>query len=287
MEISIITDEIDRDFAAAVQAGTRWGITSYEIRKTGGSRVPDIPPQAVDTIIRAMEEYRLRITALSPGLLKRPQGWLGAEPTADPGWWKRRDLLARYRERALEVLGKTFELARLFETSTIIVFTPEAAGREEGGRCPEPVLELMREAAAEAGRQGLVLALENEAGCWADTGWNTLGIVRAVNEDNLKVNWDPANAYLAGEVPYPRGYEHVRPHLVNVHAKDALPATDPFRLGYELIGNGKVDWRGQIRALRADGYTGHVCIETHAHPLMERTRRNLEILRELIAASAL
>jgi sugar phosphate isomerase/epimerase len=285
MEISIITDEIDQQFAAAVETGCRWGVTSYEIRKIDGKRVPEISPQTVDTIIKAMARYSLRITALSPGLLKRPEAWLGTDLKARPVWWEQRELYTGYRERAHRVLEKVFGLAHLLKTSTIIIFAPEATSGEQGADCPEAILELLREAAVAARRQGLILALENEADCWADTGKNTLDIVNAVNEENLKVNWDPANAYLAGEIPYPHGYEHVRKYVCNVHAKDALPATDPFRLDYELIGKGMVDWRGQLRALRTDAYNGHVCIETHSHPLKDRTFQNFEILRELIAAT--
>jgi sugar phosphate isomerase/epimerase len=76
------------------------------------------------------------------------------------------------------------------------------------------------------------------------------------------VVWDPANALVAGEIPFPEGYRRLPPARVgHVHAKDCriengCPVWQP-------LGEGSVDWKGQVAALEADGYGGWISLETH------------------------
>ena len=106
--------------------------------------------------------------------------------------------------------------------------------------------------------------------------------IESVGQSNLKINWDPANAYVAGEEPFPTGYGYVKDAIGNVHVKDATRATPPFSEQYEVLGKGDIDWVGQIRALGEDGYAGPLCIETHSHPLREKTYENVRFLRRLL-----
>ena len=84
----------------------------------------------------------------------------------------------------------------------------------------------------------------------------------ALDHPNLKVVWDPANALVAGENPFPEGYARVSPQrIAHVHAKDCH-VTD-HKPTFCAVGEGGVDWRGQIDALERDGYTGWISLETH------------------------
>ena len=49
--------------------------------------------------------------------------------------------------------------------------------------------------------------------------------------------------------------------IVHVHAKDCrLGGHSPI---WCALGEGSIDWKGQVRALRADGYKGWISLETH------------------------
>ena len=122
--------------------------------------------------------------------------------------------------------------------------------------------------------------LENEPGWWADTGENTAKIARDVNSNNLKINWDPGNAFSAGEQPYPRGYNFVKEHIVNMHVKRAF-RDEKGGMRYLETGDRSVDWKGQIQALAADNYTGYIDIETHLEPKIEESKKCLEILKKI------
>jgi len=74
--------------------------------------------------------------------------------------------------------------------------------------------------------------------------------------------WDPANALVAGENPFPDGYRRLPPdRIVHVHAKDCH--VQGYTPEWGPLGTLAIDWKGQISALRHDGYQGHVSLETH------------------------
>ena len=125
----------------------------------------------------------------------------------------------------------------------------------------------------------ITLAVENEPGFWCDTGAATAAILREVGSAHLRANWDPCNAYGTPERPYPDGYEALSGLIANVHAKDTRKGA---LIQCVPIGDGTIDWTGQVRALLRDRIVPHITIETHCLPLVENSRRNVETLRALM-----
>ena len=102
-------------------------------------------------------------------------------------------------------------------------------------------------------QHGCRLVLENEAGCWGATGLEAASIIRQVGSRNIGLCWDPGNSCLAGSArPYPDEYFQIKDLVSHVHMKNIEPLTDSWC----LMDKGMVDWRGQLAALSADGYTG-------------------------------
>ena len=84
----------------------------------------------------------------------------------------------------------------------------------------------------------------------------------AVPDATLQVVWDPANCYVSGEIPFPDGYRKLPiSRIVHVHAKDCH--VDGLKPIWGPIGEGGIDWKGQIAALVQDGYKGWISLETH------------------------
>jgi sugar phosphate isomerase/epimerase len=128
--------------------------------------------------------------------------------------------------------------------------------------CFDPVVRALETLADLAGRAGVVIGLENEHACNIGTAQEAGRVLRAICHDNLKLVWDPANAFVAGEVPYPHGYELLpKDRIVHVHAKDCH--MDGHTPVWGPLGTRHVDWKGQIAALRQDGYQGWLSLETH------------------------
>jgi sugar phosphate isomerase/epimerase len=93
---------------------------------------------------------------------------------------------------------------------------------------------------------------------------------------------------MAGERAYPTGYEAVLPYIAHLHVKDAR-ATDNGKLEWTVVGEGEIDWAGQIKALKEAGFTGALSLETHYRgpngDMEEASRQCLAGLKRLIEAA--
>ena len=128
--------------------------------------------------------------------------------------------------------------------------------------CFDRIVEALRALADEGQRRGIVIGLENEHACNIGTGADTARVLAAIDHPALQMIWDPANALVAGETPYPDGYRHLpAARIVHVHVKDCRVSGHTPTWG--PVGEMSVDWRGQLRALKRDGYHGDVSLETH------------------------
>lgn len=262
MRIGFVTDELSPDVNTAIETGLAWGIHDFELRMIGEHRVPHISPKIVEEILKLQERHGFRITALSPGVFK--------------GTIQDQSVLDREIE---EVLPQTFGLAKLFGTGLVITFGIQRSSgdRPEG---EEAVVEIFRRATRAAEREGLVLAVENEPGFWCDDGTHTAGILARVDSPALRANWDPANAVGTQEKPYPHGYLAIKNWIANVHVKDTRRSA---LLECVPVGEGVVDWEGQMKALLKDRPVDHVTIETHCVPLLEKSRQNLQVVKKLLS----
>lgn len=261
MEIGIVSDEIAPDFLQAVEHGKSWGINRYEIRTLKTGRVPEVDRGEIEEVRRVVQERGLRITALSPGLFK-----LHVDERSE---------IARQLDT---MLPRTLELASVLGTKRIIVFGFQ---RGAGGSAsvPDEVPDLLRRAAELGAKAGVTILVENEPGFWCDTGKNTARVLKSVNSDYLKANWDPCNAFGLGEEPFPEGYAYVKDLVANVHVKDTRKGG---LVECVPVGEGLIDWKGQLLALQRDGQVEHVTIETHCLPLIEKSRQNAETLKGML-----
>jgi sugar phosphate isomerase/epimerase len=262
LSLGFVSDEISLDFPEAVRYGAEWGISIFELRVLKTGRVPNVERSELEDLKAAVRRYGARISALSPGIFKHP--------------------LSRSTElenELLNTLPRTLLLAHELETPLVIVF----GFQREPGELSENfwrAVDLMRRAAEQASREGVTLAVENEPGFWCDSGKNTSKFIKAVNSPALGANWDPCNGYGTEETPFPDGYEAIRLSVVNVHAKDTREGS---LIRCVPIGEGAIDWKGQLKSLMRDKVVDHVTIETHCLPLIEQSKRNVETLRGYLA----
>jgi sugar phosphate isomerase/epimerase len=124
-----------------------------------------------------------------------------------------------------------------------------------------------------------------------------------MNHPHLRAIWDPGNEQgnTDGGGAFPRGYETLKPWIVHVRIKDMKRLPNGTSEGVRL-GTGDVDYLGQLKALKHDGYQGYLSLETHwriRHAIPkdvvrqpkgsvfsaggeEATRQCLESLREML-----
>jgi sugar phosphate isomerase/epimerase len=259
LDIAIVTDEIALDIHTAIEEASNLGIRKFELRCVGSyeKRVPYIDPEDYQYLLGLVRQDAIQVTALSPGSFK----------------YKPSDKES-IRKAFEETLPKTYTMAKELKAHLIISFgfirdeTPE-----------DNVIALLCKTAELAAEWGLAVAIENEPGFYCDSGYNTARILKLADRKNLFANWDPANAIGAGELPYPVGYDVLKSYIHNVHVKDAIIDA---RQGCKLLGEGGVNWVGQLAALQRDKIVTHVTLETHYKPLLESSQLCYRRLKSLI-----
>jgi len=104
-----------------------------------------------------------------------------------------------------------------------------------------------------------------------------LQFIQRVGQDNLHVNFDPANMILYGSGEPLPALQTLAPHVQSVHCKDATWSDQPGKTwGTEVpLGAGDVDIEAFLRALKQIGYTGPLTIEREI--AQDRDRQKAEI----------
>ena len=122
--------------------------------------------------------------------------------------------------------------------------------------------EDLNNAAEKVGKHGLILVLENEFACNTATGTESAKALAGVPSRFFKLNWDPGNAAMRGETPFPDGYALLpKERIGHCHCKDIQRKGTGFE--WAAMGQGLIDWVGQFKALKRDGYHHAVSLETH------------------------
>ena len=263
-KIGIVSDEISSDFEESIKYGMEWGIRDYEIRCLTTGRVPYVDNEELDYVVRQIKNHNLKINALSPGFFKI--------------CFSEKEKLKREIEEGFD---RTFKLADRLNLNKIIIFggkREENAGNSDFERAMDIFFKV-----SEIGKEnGFYFVVENEPGFWLDTGKNSAKILETVDSDFLKLNWDPGNAILCGENPYPDGYNYAKDYIKNFHVKEGR-LNEKGEWEFLTIDHGLIDWENMIKNLKNDTNVNILTIETHCEPLIENSKTDVEFLKKILA----
>jgi sugar phosphate isomerase/epimerase len=277
MKLGIVADEIDRDFAKAARIGVALGIRRYEIRNLTSGRAPFCDPAELREVERIAAGEGIGITALSPGLFKYTEDETGFAREMAEGYPRAAELALRWRLAGLIAFG---------------FHKPGATEENFASRQQEPVpaqvMEWLSRAGERAAADGLLLMIEPEPICWADTASVTARLIEASRATALRINYDPGNvAWLQQRDPQDDFAPAAR-WIANVHVKD-LRATAPGASRPEFVpaGEGLVNFGAHFAMLRNAGYAGPVSLEPHMDGRFETIRRCKEAFEKLWLAAIL
>lgn len=283
MRLSVITDEISQDFERALDVAAEYGVKGAELRGLWGTNIGDLQADQTTRAKAALQQRGMTVAALSTPFFKCD---LTSE---DPSIAGRMHLAkARGFGEQIELLKRCCDLAHQFETDKIRVFTFWRRG-ELTPQIEQQIVDAFDEPIRVAEQEDVTLVVENEHACYIGTGAEAARLVSTLDSPRVRVCWDPGNAFCAGERPYPDGYEEVRALLGHVHVKDAV-MDEGGKPRFVVIGEGEIDYPGQLEALRRDGYTGYLSLETHYVPAggspEDGSRACLAALRRFIPADS-
>lgn len=279
-KLSVFTDEITQDFGRALEvAASEFGLGYVELRGLWGKNIMTLDAKEIAEARRELERYGLRVSSIAGPLFK--VAWPGAPVSP----YSQRDKFGAdfTFEQQAEVLERGLELARAFRTDRLRCFDFWRLDDPKPYRAAMD--ETLLQAAIKAGQRGVTLVMENEHACNTATAAEAARTLSAVKHRNFMLNWDPGNSAFRGETPYPDGYAVLpKDRIGHVHCKDVVRLTEG---GYAwmAMGRGIIDYVGQFRALKQDGYRGAVVLETHwrgGHTSEEATRQSLAGMKELL-----
>jgi L-ribulose-5-phosphate 3-epimerase len=256
-KLGVITDEVTQDFESALTWAQGFGLQWVELRFLWNNYVMDLTPDEVQRAKDLLAKYRMRVSVIDSPYFKTLLP--GTESKFAEG---KPDPLQSAFSQQNAVLERAIGRAKDFGTDKVRIFAFL--------RVADPltvfdrVAKELERTAAIAHRENIRLVLENEFSCNVATGAEGAAMLNAVRSPALGLNWDPGNAYAAGETPFPTGYEPIdKKRMWHMHLKDAAPNPQEGESVWMPIGAGKIDYGGQFRALIKDGYEGTMSLETH------------------------
>ena len=257
VRIAIINDEISQDFGHSCEVASReFGMRWIELRGMWKKNIVNLDEKEVAEARRILEKYQLKVTDIASPLFK--VDWPGAPKSK---YSEAKSFGANFSlSQQDEVLDRAMAMAKAFGTDRVRCF--DFWRLEDAAPYRPAINEKLRDAAAKAEKNGLVLVLENEYACNTATGAEAAKVLSDVRSPALMLNWDPGNAAARGEIPYPNGYALLpKDRIGHCHCKDAVKKGDHY--DWAPMGGGIIDWAGQFKALKADGYHFAVSLETH------------------------
>jgi sugar phosphate isomerase/epimerase len=238
IRLSAFADEISQDPQEQVDVLERHGIRHIEFRAIHGTNVLDLTDEQHAGFRALLARRGFGLSAIGS-----PIGKIRiTEPFAPH--------LARF--------GRALELAALYETPRIRVFSFYIPPGDDPATHRAEVVARSRELAARAAERGVTLLLENEKGIYGDTAARVLDLLDAVDSPALAHAFDPAN-YLEVEQDVDAAWQALHPRVKHFHVKDLdvktrknVPAGEGQGLIPDLL----------ERAVRA-GYDGFAVLEPH------------------------
>jgi len=252
-----ITDEFSPDIEVAVSSMAEVGLTGAELRMLFGKNIIDLSDSELDAAGQICAAKGLSIMSIASPLLKCV---MPNAPAVDPRFQQDSFAAKHGFEDQPRLTTRAFQIAHRLGARVIRVFSYWRTVEPE--KCFDGIVTALRSIAEQAAKEDLIIGLENEFACNIATASETARALNAINHPNLQVVWDPANCYISGENPYPDGYGKLPPaRIAHVHAKDCY--ADGRKPIWAALGEGAIDWKGQIAALGRDGYKGWISLETH------------------------
>jgi sugar phosphate isomerase/epimerase len=255
--VGVINDEISQDFGHVCEVVSRdFGMGWIELRGMWKKNIVSLDEKEVAEARRILDKFQLKVTDIASPLFK--VDWPGAPKSK---YSEAKSFNASFSlNQQDEVLDRAIEMAKAFGTDRVRCF--DFWRLEDQTPYRSAINDKLRDTAAKAEKKGIILVLENEPACNTATGAEAAKVLSAVESKALMLNWDPGNAAAQGETPFPDGYNLLpKERIGHCHCKDTLKKGDGY--DWAPMGGGMIDWAGQFKALKRDGYGYAVSLETH------------------------
>jgi sugar phosphate isomerase/epimerase len=276
--IAVLTDEVAKSPAEAIEFCKQYGIRWVEVRGVpgGGGHYARLPEDRLKAEVKAFHDNGLKVSFLNTPFFKITLP--GTEPVLrrpeTPESREKR--IARHQaefDRRREDFQQAFRAARILGTDMMRVFTFLRVA--EPAKVEQQIADIIGEISEMAAKEKIRLLVENEGACNVVSCAEIASFMKLVPEKTTGINWDPLNGTSQNETPYPDGYALLpKKRIWNVQMK-----------GHSLLDEErKLDWAAIFSALAKDGYKGTAGLETHYFDgtLIEKSHLSIKEIRRIV-----
>lgn len=213
-------DEICKDFREQAQSLKKMGVYCIEPRQLDGKGIVDVTNDEAIKYKKLLDEEGVGVSAIGS-----PIGKINITDDFEEHFDKFKHVL---------------DLAEIFGTKNIRVFSFFIPDGEEPVRYRPEVMKRLRRMLDEANRRGMILCHENEKSIYGEKPEYCLDILREFGGE-MRAVYDMCNFIMANAQPYPYSFNLVKDYIEYVHIKDAdaehniCPAGEGIGSVYETL----------------------------------------------------
>jgi sugar phosphate isomerase/epimerase len=175
----------------------------------------------------------------------------------------------RWQEQVKDITDSV-DMAVRFGAKVVRVFSGDKAGDTSFEEAKSQIIKGLKKAAEYAQAQGVTLCLENH-GLFAGKAHQVREVIEAVGSPALRSTFDTGNFLLVGENPS-EAIGKLKDYVSHVHFKDFQKVDDDYpghayasttgeKYVGKIAGEGEVDLRYILRALKDANYNGWLTVE--------------------------
>ncbi|MGX7199746.1 sugar phosphate isomerase/epimerase family protein [Enterococcus nangangensis] len=238
--ITGFADEISGDLATQIRVLKENKISHLELRAIAGKNVSDFTLEEAEHYVDILNENQIKVSSIGS-----PIGKIGIE-----------DDFAAHLEKFKHVLA----IARIFKAPYIRMFSFFMENEKNPDDYKDKVVARWQQFLASAkAYPEITLLHENEKGIYGDTPERCAALLEALNDDQVKVAFDPANFVQCEVEVYPHAFDMLKEKIAYLHIKDALYAN--HKVTPAGLGDGKV--ADVLKGLVVQNFEGFASLEPH------------------------
>ena len=231
MYISGFSDEIDKSIDIQFKVLNKLDIRYFEPRGIDGKNI------SLLTLLEAKElKNKMDKSGIKASSIGSPIGKVDIKDA----------------DKDFELFKHIVEIAKILDCGFIRIFSFYNAQNEKAA-----VISALKKMTDYAEKENVVLLHENEKDIYGDRAEKCLELLEAINSDNFKAVFDPANFVQCGEDTI-KAFETLKKYIAYMHIKDSRDDGTIVPAG---AGNGNIKYI--IDELEKDDYDGFLSLEPH------------------------
>jgi sugar phosphate isomerase/epimerase len=239
-KIAAFADEIDSDIEEQARILLKEGIYHLELRVWGDRTLVELSRDELRRIKQVIKRNEFIVSDIASPIGKV--------------------LITDDFEEHLNLFKKYIEMAKVFETKMIRIFSYYCPQDQPPEEFSDEVIERMRRKTEIAADNGITLLMENERWLYGNIGSRCWEILETIGSPFLRMAFDPQNFLAEGERPFPDNYKMLADYIAHVHIKDGK-LNEPDTFLYAGDGDGEI--KGLLLALKRGEYKGFLSLEPH------------------------